>query len=76
MGKRTKTTDKNVKESQIKGLIESFNRALFGFDVMIEVICEHYLMVDKNEFQKIVDDCAKARIEKTNTQNNLEKKEE
>ena len=58
---------KYVTQKELKDIIQEVNKALFNLDVAIEVICEHYCMVDKAEFSKFITDCAKARIENANT---------
>lgn len=66
---------KYVTQKELEHIIQEFNKALFNLDVAIEVICEHYCMVDKAEFTKFISDCAKARIAKENNKTISENKE-
>ena len=55
-----------VTKKEMESIIQEFNKALFNLDVALEVICEHYCMVDKDEFSKFCAGVAKARIENAN----------
>ena len=62
-----------VTQKELKNAMEAINKAIFGLDVAIEVLAEHYCMVDKKEFKKFVQDCANFRIKQSNESNNLTK---
>ena len=66
-----------VTKKELEKVVQDVNKALFNLDVAIEVICEHYCMVDKAEFSDFIANCAKERIENAKLFNkNIENKEE
>lgn len=78
------TMDEYVTKEEFESFVRNVSRTLFGIDVSIEVIAEHYCMVDKKEFEELCNKVAKWRIEldnksKANCMNKIEnypKKEE
>lgn len=62
-----------VTQKELKNAMEAINKAIFGLDVAIQVLAEHYCMVDEKEFKKFVLDCANFRIKQSNDSNDLTK---
>ena len=67
---------KYVTQKDIEKLIGDVNKALLFVDTVIEVICEHYLKVDKDEFGKYVNEALNKRVQNIDQTNNLENKKE
>ena len=62
-----------VTQKELKKAMEAIDKAIFGLDVTIQVLAEHYCNVDEKEFKKFVLECANSRIKQMNDSNDLTK---
>lgn len=60
------TMEEYITKEEFESFIQDVSKMFFAMDVSIEVLAEHYCMVDKKEFEELCNKTAKWRIELDN----------